>query len=118
MSLISKLNVLEPQSNGIFHFYRILPSTKMILVPKIPKKDENILYYLYSNSFSSYLYSVDCDNYPLCTLNDSILNNISPALTLGKMSSINLKKDETYDFSQINKHQKYLVQHQLSQLYH
>ena len=109
MSLISKLYVLEPQSNGIFYFYRITPSTKMILVPKIPKKDENILYYLYSNSFSSYLYSVDCDNYPLCTLNDSILNNISPALTLGKMSSINLKKDETYDFSPINKHQKLYV---------
>ena len=108
-SLESKLNVLEPQSNSIFYSYGIKPGKKMMLISKISKNNENILYFLYSTTSLAYLYSVDCYNYPLCSLNDSVFNNASSALTIGKISSLNLKKEETYDFSPINKHQKLYV---------
>ena len=49
---------------------------------------------------------MDCDNYPLCSLNESIFNKNSSVFKIGKSSTMNLKKDETYNFSPINKHQK------------
>ena len=108
-SLESKLNVLEPQSNSIFYSYIIKPGKKMMLISKISKNNENILYYLNSITSISYLYSVDCYNYPLCSLNDSVFNNASSAVTIGRISSLNVKKEEAYDFSPINKHQKLYV---------
>ena len=106
-SINNKLNVFEPLDNGRFYAYRMKSSTKIALISKNSRNFENILYYLFSTQTSTNLYSIDCDNYPLCNLDDSV-NKIS-SMKIGKLSSINLKKDEIYDFSPINKNQKLFV---------
>ena len=108
-SFDNQLKLFEPQNNGIFIKYIINPSNKRIIIPKIPKNSENILYYLYSSVSASYLYVMNCSNYPFCSLNESDFNKSSPILTIGKTSFINLKKDNIYDFSPINKYQKLYV---------
>ena len=81
----------------------------MALISKNSKNFENILYFLYSSKSYSYLYVVDCDNYPLCSLDNSNLNESTSAIKIGPMSTISLKKDEKYDFSPVNRHQKLFV---------
>ena len=105
-SLEKKLNILEPLNNGRFYRYSLKPSSKMAITSKNSKNFENILYYLFAYESSSKLYVAECDNYPLCSLDDINFNESSSVITLGKMGSINLKKDEKYDFSPINKYQK------------
>ena len=104
-----QLNKFELQNNGIFYKYKLKPSEKKILISQNLKNSENIFYYLYSPVSSSYLYIINCYNYPLCSSNNTDFNKSSSVFKIGKASSINLKKDMIFDFSPINKHQKLFV---------
>ena len=107
--LETKLNILEPQYNGRYYNYYLSPSSKMALISKGSNNFENVLYYLYSQDYSPKLYIVECDNFPLCSLNDDSFNESSSLINIGKMRSVILKKEEKYDFSPINKNQKLYV---------
>ena len=108
-SLDTKLNTLEPQYNGRYYKYHLSPSSKMALISKGTNNFENVLYYLYSEDYSAKLYIVECDNFPLCSLNDDSFNESSSSINIGRMRSVTLKKEEKYDFSPINKNQKLYV---------
>ena len=105
-SLEKSLNIFEPQYNGFFYSYKIEPSKKFAIISKSIQNFENILY-----SFVTYgpaqLYVTECNNYPLCSLDN--FNESLSAITIGKTSFINLKKDDIYDFSPINRNQKLYV---------
>ena len=108
-SIESKLNIIEPQYNGRYYSHHLRPSSKMAIISKNSQNFENILYFLHSLESYSYLYVVDCDNYPLCSLDNVNLNESISSMKIGSMNTISLKKDEKYDFSPINKYQKLFV---------
>ena len=92
--LETKLNILEPQYNGRYYNYYLSPSSKMALISKGSNNFENVLYYLYSQDYSAKLYIVECDNFPLCSLNDDSFNESSSLINIGRMRSLTLKKEE------------------------
>ena len=108
-SLETKLNILEPQYNGRYYNYKLKPSSKLALISKSSKNFENVLYYLFPQDPYSKLYVAECDNFPLCSLDDLSLNESTSLINIGKMKSLTLKKEEKYDFSPINKNQKLYV---------
>ena len=105
-SLENKVNILEPQYNGLFYSYNLKPGSKMAVISQGAQlSDKNILYYLIS-PYQAKLYALECDNYPLCSLDDSKFNENLSSIMINWISALYLEKDQTFDFSPINKHQK------------
>ena len=101
------LNIFEPQINGNYYTYKLKPSSKIGLISQNPEISDNMFYYLLSSESFSKLYVINCDNYPLCNLDDYSNNNKSlPVIKVGRTSNINIKGDQIYDFSPVNKYQK------------
>ena len=107
-SLERSLNIFEPQYNGIFYSYKLKPSKKVAIISKSSNNFENIIYILQSSGPTK-LYVMECNNYPLCSLDDSSFNESLSAIRIGRISSINLKKEQNFDFSPINNNQKIYV---------
>ena len=107
----NKLHIYEPQLNGVFYTRVGARFLKNAFIaqnsPQITKKESVDFYMMELFGFPA-MTVVECENYPLCSLDDDTLKKgISPK-TINRFSSLNIQKNNQ-NISPISKSQTLLV---------
>ena len=102
-------NIYEPQLSGVFYPRYILKNSKVAFIPHFGNgKFENITMNLFTiNGFPS-MTVVECENFPLCSLDDTQGKSYSPR-SVNRFSSYSFKRKENNEYSPISKKQTLFI---------
>ena len=105
------LNLYEPQIRGVNYRRIINRNAKVAFIPQTFNNFEIMYMDLVTKNGFPKLSVIECENYPLCDLNDnSLFKNAKSPHNINGMSSYNYKKLlGVNNYSPINKHQKLFV---------
>lgn len=104
------LNLYEPQLNGIFYPRFLRKNQKAFFIPQDGDFSKMTLNLMSKGGFPK-MSIADCDNYPLCGLdNDNkTLTNMINSSMINRFSSLSYDKKSGEDYSPISKNQKLMV---------
>ena len=104
------LNLYEPQLNGVFYPRFLKKNEKISFIPQNDGIFTKMTYNLMSMMGFPKMSIVDCDNYPLCELdNNTTSKNKVNSSNINRFSSLSYNKKNDEDFSPISKNQKLMI---------
>ena len=104
------LNLYEPQINGLFYPRFLKKNEKVSFIPQNDGNFKKMTLNLMSIMGFPKMSVVDCDNYPLCELdnNKTSINKVNSS-NINRFSSLSYDKKVDADYSPINRNQKLMV---------
>ena len=104
------LNLYEPQIRGATYRRIISKNAKVAFIPQIDQNFEIMYMDLITQYGFPKMTVIECENYPLCDLNNKeLFKNAKSPHSINGISSYNYKRLLGGEFSPINKHQKLFV---------
>ena len=103
-------NLYEPQINGVFYPRLVMRDSKVAFIPQYNNNNFGKINYnlMTINGFPK-MHVIDCDNYPLCSLEDLNVKNAIRPRNINRFSSYFYENKEGINYSPMSKKQKLFV---------
>ena len=102
-------NIYEPQINGVFYPRILSNKSKVAFISQNNGEFEKMSLILMNLKGYSKMTIIDCNTFPLCSLDDdSLRNGISPR-NINNFSTLTFNRNNHYDYSPISLYQKLIV---------
>ena len=110
LSFDKGFNLYEPQLNGVFYPRFLKKKQKVVFIPQFGGNFAKMTLNLMSMTGFPKMSIVDCDNYPLCELdnNKTSINKVNSS-NINRFSSLSFKKKDGVEYSPISSKQTLMI---------
>ena len=110
LSFDKGINLYEPQLNGVFYPRFLKKKQKVFFIPQFGGNFAKMTLHLMSMTGFPKMSIVDCDNYPLCELdNNKTFKNKVNSSNINRFSSLSYKKKDGVEYSPISANQTLMI---------